>query len=346
MWDAVAGDDIHTICCTSYPMPIKALAALDLALTVAPGLDATKLLEVGVKGAAKAGGEQAAFALVRWIAGKTDGKVAADLSDNVLRDAFRSRKTGGAGAVRNAIRAACALCFPAGTLVSTAHGEQAIQTLHVGDVVQAENPATGKVAAEVVQAVIQDPVSPLIAVDLSDGSAITVTADHPFWVDGGAQLAGAGWFAAGRLQAGDELRTATGAHVMVVGLRRNVGHAAVYTLTVAKDHTFFVGSAEVLVHNANCGLSEEEIQRALQALKPNDYNHIFGKAQHDLAPLEAQFGSQQRVVEEILRLINKSALPASGPFAPQIVVLAGKSIEVSGADINGVVRIGTFFVKP
>jgi len=25
---------------------------------------------------------------VRWIAGKTDGKVAADLSDNVLRDAF------------------------------------------------------------------------------------------------------------------------------------------------------------------------------------------------------------------------------------------------------------------
>jgi len=217
------------------------------------GADAAKLLEVGAKGAAKAGGEQAAFALVRWIAGKTDGKVAADLSDNVLRDAFRARKTGGAGAVRNAIRAACALCFPAGTLVSTAHGEQAIQTLHVGDVVQAEDPATGKVAAEAVQAVIQDPVSPLVAVDLSDGSAITVTADHPFWVDAGAQLAGAGWFAAGRLQAGDELRTATGAHVMVVGLRHSVGYAAVYTLTVAKDHTFFVGSARVLVHNADGG---------------------------------------------------------------------------------------------
>jgi len=346
-WNAVAGDDVHVICCTSYPVPIKALAVLDLAITVIPGADAAKLLEVGAKTAAKAGGEQAAFALVRWIAGKTDGKVAADLSDNVLRDAFRSRKTGGSSALRDAERAAgCALCFPAGTQVATAHGAQAIQTLHVGDVVQAENPATGKVEAEAVQAVIQDPVSPLIAVELSDGSAITVTADHPFWVDGGAQLAGAGWFAAGRLQAGDELRTAAGVPVMVVGLRRNVGTAVVYTLTVAKDHTFFVGSAEVLVHNANCGLNEEEIQRALQALKPNDYNHIFGKAQHDLAPLEAQFGSQQRVVEEILRLINKSALPASGPFAPQIVVLAGKSIEVSGVVINGVVRIGTFFVKP
>jgi len=252
-WNAVAGDDIHTICCTSYPVPIKALAVLDLALTVVPGADAAKLLEVGVKGAAKAGGEQAAFALVRWVAGKTDGKVAADLSDNVLRDAFRARKTGGSSALRDAEKVAgCALCFPAGTRVATAHGKRAIQTLGVGDTVLSENPATGKVENEAVQAVIQDPVSPLIAVDLSDGSAITVTADHPFWVDAGAQLAGAGWFAAGRLQAGDELRTVSGTHVMVVGLRRNVGEAVVYTLTIANDHTFFVGSARVLVHNANC----------------------------------------------------------------------------------------------
>jgi len=251
-WNAVAGDDVHVICCTSYPLPIKALAVLDLAITVVPGADAAKLLEVGAKTAAKAGGEQAAFALVRWIAGKTDSKVAADLSDNALRDAFRARKTGGSSALRDAEKAVgCALCFPAGTLVTTAHGEHAIQTLHVGDSVQAENPATGKVEAEAVQAVIADPVSPLIAVDLSDGSAITVTADHPFWVDGGAQLAGAGWFAAGSLRAGDELRTATGTHVMVVGLRRNVGTAVVYTLTVAKDHTFFVGSAHVLVHNTD-----------------------------------------------------------------------------------------------
>jgi len=251
-WNAVAGDDVHVICCTSYPLPIKALAVLDLAITVVPGADAAKLLEVGAKTAAKAGGEQAAFALVRWIAGKTDGKVAADLSDTVLRDAFRARETGGSGALRDAEKVAgCALCFPAGTQVATARGEHAIQTLGVGDTVLSENPATGKVETEAVQAVIADPVSPLIAVDLSDGSAITVTADHPFWVDGGAQLAGAGWFAAGRLQAGDELRTAAGVPVMVVGLRRAVGTAVVYTLTVAKDHTFFVGSARVLVHNSS-----------------------------------------------------------------------------------------------
>ncbi len=57
-WNAVAGDDIHVICCTSDPLPLKALAAVDLAITVVPGADATKLLEVGVKGAVKAEGEQ------------------------------------------------------------------------------------------------------------------------------------------------------------------------------------------------------------------------------------------------------------------------------------------------
>jgi len=60
---------------------------------------------------------------VRWIAGKTDGKVAADLSDNVLRDAFRARKTGGSSALRDAERASCEACFPAGSQVATPHGD-------------------------------------------------------------------------------------------------------------------------------------------------------------------------------------------------------------------------------
>jgi hypothetical protein len=53
------------------------------------------------------------------------------------------------------------------------------------------------------------------------------------------------------LRRGDHLRTASGTDVRVTGLRYNGGHAVVYTLTVAHDHTFFVGSARVLVHNAS-----------------------------------------------------------------------------------------------
>ena len=145
-------------------------------------------------------------------------------------------------------------CFPAGTLVATPRGETAIEKLHIGDLVLSEDPQSKAVQAEPVEAVITRTVAPLIAVDLSDHSSIKVQPNHAFWVDGGRHLSHAGWLQAGQMQPGDRLRTVTGKVVLVVGLRWNVGRAVVYTLTVAKDHTFFVGAARVLVHNSNgCG---------------------------------------------------------------------------------------------
>jgi RHS repeat-associated protein len=128
-------------------------------------------------------------------------------------------------------------CFPAGTQVATPHGSQAIQTLQVGQQVLAEDPATGQVEPEAVQAVIDDGVKPLLALALSDGEAITVTVDHPFYVDSGLFLRESGWLQAGQLQPGDRLRTADGRGAVVVGVRRGVGQTEVYTLTVAHDHS-------------------------------------------------------------------------------------------------------------
>jgi hypothetical protein len=98
--------------------------------------------------------------------------------------------------------------------------------------------------------VIRRPVSILDMLEFSDGTHLKVTADHPFWVDGGQELDHAGWVRAGDIRVGDRLRTATGHDVIVVRVHSNVGRAIVYTLTVAQDHTFFVGQARVLVHNA------------------------------------------------------------------------------------------------
>ena len=103
-----------------------------------------------------------------------------------------------------------------------------------------------------MQAVIDDGVKPLIELDLSDGSSIKVTSNHYIWVDSGAHLNHAGWLEAGQLEPGDQLRTASGHDATVVAVRWNVGDAEVYTLTVATDHTFFVGADQVLVHNALC----------------------------------------------------------------------------------------------
>ena len=158
----------------------------------------------------------------------------------------------------------CGHCFPAGTLVATPKGEQAIETLKVGDQVLSEDPKTGKVDAETVQAVWTDPVLPMAQVDLSDGTTIKATADHPFYVDAGGQYTTPQWVAAGQLVAGDRLRTASGHDVTVLAVVPYVGSAVVYTLTVANDHDFFVSADRVLVHNANCiGLTVAEAESAV-----------------------------------------------------------------------------------
>jgi hypothetical protein len=70
-------------------------------------------------------------------------------------------------------------------------------------------------------------------------------------VDKGENLVSPGWLEAGQLLPGDRIRSISG-EVVVADLRANAGHAAVYTLTVERDHTFFVGTARVLVHNGFC----------------------------------------------------------------------------------------------
>jgi len=71
--------------------------------------------------------------------------------------------------------AAYCFCFPAGTSVATPRGP-----------VLAEDSRSGTAELARVQAVIADGIKPLLAVELSDGSAIKMTANHPFCVDRGS----------------------------------------------------------------------------------------------------------------------------------------------------------------
>jgi len=233
-YDLVAGDDIKTLQDKHASGFDKFLAVVDLTsnlLVFVPiggeGIEAAKL-------AAKAALKLGSRGIVKEVSYEGAVGIVKRLGRRGARDALEG-----------------CTCFPAGTLVATPHGSRAIDALHVGDTVLSEDPATGKVEAEVVQAVIADGTKPVMSLALSDGGAITVTADHPFWVDAGHLLLTPGWLHAGQLRVGDRLRTANGTEAVVVGLRRDVGRVAVYSLTVARDHTFFVGNAQVLVHNAN-----------------------------------------------------------------------------------------------
>ena len=111
----------------------------------------------------------------------------------------------------------------------------------------------------------------------------------------------------------------------VEGVRYNVGRAVVYTLTVGTDHTFFVGAARVLVHNAWCPtFSDAAAQRIATRitnaindhLTPSDlegawrdvhgdpvpkpgggfYNH-HGEVQDALASLRSSIGEFRKLLD-------------------------------------------------
>jgi RHS repeat-associated protein len=84
---------------------------------------------------------------------------------------------------------------------------------------------------------------------------------------------------------------------------------------------------------------------AQAAVDPNKLTHIFGKASHNLGPLVQALGSH----EDAFSAVQNAAQTAvrnqglSGVFETTVNV-AGQDVVVRGNIIDGVVRIGTFFI--
>jgi RHS repeat-associated protein len=143
----------------------------------------------------------------------------------------------------------CARCFAAGTLVHTADGERPIEDIRAGDSVWARDPESGQLALREVVAttVLEDRATLELGLVAADGSFefLEVTEEHPFWVEG------EGWIGVEDLLPGTALSTARGDAVRVGSLRATGRSVNVYNLTVAGDHTYFVGRFGSWVHNSN-----------------------------------------------------------------------------------------------
>jgi hypothetical protein len=131
-------------------------------------------------------------------------------------------------------------CFAAGTPVSTLTGLRPIESLAVGDEVLSQNTETGVLSYQPIVGVHHNPPAETLRIRLKRETVVS-TPVHRFW------RPGRGWAMARDLSPGDTMRTA-GGRAEVLEIKPDVVQP-VYNLDVVRDHSFFVGSARLLVRD-------------------------------------------------------------------------------------------------
>ncbi|MGA4867126.1 polymorphic toxin-type HINT domain-containing protein [Streptomyces lavendulocolor] len=140
--------------------------------------------------------------------------------------------------------------FPVGTQVLMGDGSgKPIEQIQAGDLVTATDPTTGVTGPRTVTRTIHTPDDRNFTdVTLTDGSSVTSTDGHAYWVENRKR-----WIDARDLRVGDGLRTPLGTTVEVSDTRRWTSLQPAYDLTVDDLHTYYVstGTTDVLVHNTD-----------------------------------------------------------------------------------------------
>ena len=165
-------------------------------------------------------------------------------------------------------------CFIAGTVVLTAIGNKAIEEIEIGDFVWAENPETGeKELKEVVQTFVNE-TNELVYVYVN-GEEIVTTPEHPFYIPN------QGWTASIQLRAGDILVLQNGKYVVIEKIQHEILESpiTVYNFEVEDFHTYYVGTAGVLVHNT-CKAHTSDQQAVIQLAK--EYKNGISKSDADI----------------------------------------------------------------
>jgi len=149
--------------------------------------------------------------------------------------------------------------------------EVPVEEVGLRDGVLASDPVTGESAPrEVVRLITGDGVKDLATVTVTDAGgesgSVVATAGHPFWVpDAGV------WVDAGQLRAGQWLQTSAGTWVQITAVAHERRAQTVHNLTVAVDHTYYVGAGGFALLTHNCGGSTSSAAKTTTSLVGKKY---------------------------------------------------------------------------
>ncbi len=167
-------------------------------------------------------------------------------------------------------------CFVAGTLVLTASGLVAIESIKAGDLVySADERDPSRIELKPVLETYIRKSDKLVHLTIG-GTELITTYDHPFYVKG------QGFVNAGALCIGTELINRGGETVVIEQIYRedcSEDMETVYNFRVEENHTYYVGQQRVLVHNADGYKFTPEQQKIVKEAKEADRNGGMTRAQ-------------------------------------------------------------------
>ncbi len=133
------------------------------------------------------------------------------------------------------------ICFTEGTLVAAEKGNKKIEDIKEGDFVWSYNEETGKKELKKVVALSRNTSSSLVRISIN-GTEITCTPEHPFYVNGN-------WIEAKDLTKGMLLTTLDGKTSPVESIKFLDEKVKVYNFEVEGNHNYYVSEKGILVHN-------------------------------------------------------------------------------------------------
>ncbi|UFP94209.1 polymorphic toxin-type HINT domain-containing protein [Gloeobacter morelensis] len=228
--------------------------------------------------------------------------------------------------------------------MATEAGAKPIELVEPGEKVLARNEQTGEQSLRRVQSTFQFDERPVYRLELReedrDGErdVLTVTGEHPFF------LQGQGWTAAEKLQVGDRVQAADGHWLRVAGLQAQKHRQRTYNLEVEGDHTFFVGDTHAWVHNARCFTSPEplvaKVANEIEARYPGlvqGVNITRGGVEIDIetvnAIIEVKEGGKKLTKQVIKRITDTKINPLGKPvfaYSPKLGKFAIRDINELG----------------
>ncbi|MCZ2340642.1 MAG: Hint domain-containing protein [Bacteroidales bacterium] len=211
----------------------------------------------------------------------------------------------------------------AGTLVHTVEGTKPIEEVTTADQVWAFDRQTQQWRLCPVVQTFERRSDLLTHLTLDDGTELTGTVGHPFWVIEGEGLAGrtvgdhghdetpgptpGRWVAMSALAVGDVVLTRAGQVARVVVLETWTEAVPVYNLTVEGLHSYAVGTAGALVHNADPADYAGMAQSTTKAAATAQAKPVVEAPQASKAPEVSQPGVKPETVA-----------PSSGTIKPTV----------------------------